>query len=402
MKRKLGALFRVLVSVGILAYLFNSIFQNELKEVARNVLLDRDSAESELARRFEITIEQIQLIKTKVGLVPDPDDPATLEVSLKKLSYEERRSLIWRVGPRSVWRVFQRMHPQWFGMGVLSMGVVCLLGVIRWQMILRVQGLDLRFARVSSIFFVGLFFNAFLLGSTGGDVIKAWYVAHETHHKKAEAIATVVVDRLIGLLALFIIALIMMTLFWHRVFDDPKLRLWAVFTLLVVLTTVAGTALGFWKGFADKLPRLRRWLRKLPRYETLKRMVDAVRVYASHPAVLLRTTLVTIGIHFFSMLCIVFVGRGLRIVTEHGIVDYFLYLPIINSITAVPISISGFGVREGMYAVMFGEVGVPRAQAVAMSLIGYLASLFWSLVGSLFYLTHRKELPPADVIDRED
>ena len=144
------------------------------------------------------------------------------------------------------------------------------------------------------------------------------------------------------------------------------------------------------------------WLQKLPRYETLRRMVDAYRVYASHPAVLLKTTVLTVGIHFFSMLSIVFVGWGLRIATENGVVDYFLYLPIINSVTAVPISISGFGVREGMYAVMFGEVSVTTSAAVAMSLIGYLASLIWSLVGSFFYLTHRKELPPAEVIATEE
>jgi glycosyltransferase 2 family protein len=90
---------------------------------------------------------------------------------------------------------------------VVSAGIPAILGITRWQWILHVQGLDVKYSRLFSISFIGLFFNAFMLGSTGGDVIKAWYVAHETHHKKAEAIATVVVDRLIGLLALFVIAL---------------------------------------------------------------------------------------------------------------------------------------------------------------------------------------------------
>src|SRR5260221_1610098 len=124
---------------------------------------------------------------------------------------------------------------------VCSLGIVCMIGIVRWQMILRVRELELPLARVTSIFFVGQFFNAFMLGSTGGDVVKAWYVAHDTHHKKAEAVATVVVDRLIGLLALFVIALFMMAIYHARVFDDPKLFWFSVATLGVVVFTVMGT-----------------------------------------------------------------------------------------------------------------------------------------------------------------
>jgi uncharacterized protein (TIRG00374 family) len=256
--------------------------------------------------------------------------------------------------------------------------------------------LEVRFPRLFSISFIGLFFNAFMLGSTGGDVIKAWYVAHETHHKKAEAVATVVVDRLIGLLALFVITLIMMGLFHERVFDDPKLFWFSMATLGVVVSTVLATIIGLWRGFADKFPGLRGWLKRTPRYDMLRRMVDAYRVYASHPAVLTKTLLISFAVHFFSMLSIVCVGKGLGAATDNGLVDYFLYLPIINSVTAVPITISGFGVREGMYIKMFKEVGVGEPAALVMSLLGYLAALFWSIVGGGFFLTHRKELPPSE------
>jgi hypothetical protein len=95
------------------------------------------------------------------------------------------------------------------------------------------------------------------------------------------------------------------------------------------------------------------------------------------------------------MISIYCVGRGLKITTANGLVDYLLYLPIINSVTAIPISISGFGVRELMYAEMFGEVGVKASEAVALSLLGFVVMLFWSLVGSVFYLTHRQDVVAA-------
>ncbi len=347
MKQKLLALARVLVSVGILAYLFNGIFHDEARKA-----------------------------------VPDLD----------RLPWAERAQAVWTKGPAALWEVFRRVNPAWFALAVGCMGVVCGLGIFRWRMILRVQGLELRFWRACSIFFVGMFFNAFLLGSTGGDVIKAWYVAHETHHKKAEAVATVVVDRLIGLLALFVLTLIMMAIYHHRVFDDPKLITFSIVTLAFVLSCVAITVLGFWRGFADKVPGLRGWLTRLPKYDTLKRMIEAYRQYTSHPKVLLVTALQSFAVHLCAMLSIWCVGQGLGIVTDNGLIDYLLYLPIINSVTAIPISISGFGVREGMYVKMFEEVGVAGSAALALSLLGYLAGLFWSLVGAAFYLTHRKEV----------
>jgi uncharacterized protein (TIRG00374 family) len=353
-------LLRVIVSVGILAYLFNGIFHKEAASYFESHGIDSDA-----------------------------------------LNWVERARIVWSVGPQSLWEAFQKINLVWFIGAVICAGLPAMLGVIRWRWILHVQGLEVKLPRLFSISFIGLFFNAFMLGSTGGDVIKAWYVAHETHHKKAEAVATVVVDRLIGLLALFVITLIMMAIFYRRVFEDRKLIWFSVVTLAVVVSTVLATIVGLWRGFADKFPGLRAWLKRMPRYDTLRRMVDAYRVYASHPAVLAKTMLISFGIHFFSMLSIVCVGYGLG-VHSAKLVDYYLYLPIINSVTAVPITISGFGVREGMYIKMFREVGVQEPVALVMSLLGYLAALFWSIVGGFFFLTHRKELPPTGQMDKEE
>ena len=49
-----------------------------------------------------------------------------------------------------------------------------------------------------------------------------------------------------------------------------------------------------------------------------------------------------------------------------------------------------------MYVKMFDEVGVASSAALALSLLGYIAGLFWSLVGAIFYLTHRQEVVAAE------
>lgn len=386
MKKLLGTLVRIVVSVGILVYLFHNIFHNEAQTVADRIVAAADTPVPQLAKELAVSPRQVELIRAKCAVAERET------ADLTRLAWAERQQFDWQVGPKHLWSVFEKVKLWWFALGVMCIGIVCGFGIYRWHLILRVEGLQLSLPRTCSIFFVGMFFNAFLLGSTGGDVIKAWYVAHETHHKKAEAVASVIVDRIVGLLALFVIALVMMSFYYHRVFEDKKLIWFSVATLAVVLGTVLVTFLGLWKGLADKLPGVRARLRKLPKYDMISRMVEAYRNYASHPVLLLQTTLLSFGVHIFVMLSIICMGRGLNIVTTNGLIDYFLYLPIINSVAAVPITISGFGVREGMYAVMFGEVGVATSLAVALSLLGYLATLFWSLVGAGFYLTHRKEV----------
>ena len=114
---------------------------------------------------------------------------------------------------------------------LLLVGLALCLGVVRWRIVLKAQGLDLSLARATRISFVAQFFNSFLLGSTGGDLIKAYYAARETHHRKTEAVTTVFVDRLVGLWAMLLFAGMMMPpnlhmLRQHRELAVPALLSW--------------------------------------------------------------------------------------------------------------------------------------------------------------------------------
>ncbi len=116
----------------------------------------------------------------------------------------------WQYGPGELWKNLCLIHPFIFLLSLLAMAATIILGVLRWRMVLRVHGLELSFGRACEISFVAHFFNSFLLGSTGGDLMKAYYAARETHHKKTEAVSTVFVDRLIGLWAMLLFAALMM------------------------------------------------------------------------------------------------------------------------------------------------------------------------------------------------
>src|SRR5438445_4688950 len=95
---------------------------------------------------------------------------------------------------------------RWVGMGILAYVVVEIAALFRWHVLLRVQKIHLTLPRLSGLFFIGMFYNQFLPGGTGGDIIKSYYLLKETPDKKAGVLLAVVFDRFIGSVALVAIA----------------------------------------------------------------------------------------------------------------------------------------------------------------------------------------------------
>ena len=151
------------------------------------------------------------------------------------LGFAARFQVAWTHGPAALLQTLRQLEPVAGGLSLLFMGLTLLLGMLRWRMVLHVQGIDLSVGRAAEISLVAHFFNSFLLGSTGGDLMKAYYAARETHHLKTEAVMTVVVDRLIGLLSMLLFAAVMM-LPNHELLGEHR-RLWALAGTVIFLLT---------------------------------------------------------------------------------------------------------------------------------------------------------------------
>ena len=101
-----------------------------------------------------------------------------------------------------------KTHQQlmWIIAGIVCYGVVEILAAVRWQVLLRVQGVRIGTWRLSALLMIGIFFNQFMPGGTGGDVVKIYYLLKETPGKRAQALLAALIDRIIGLLGLIIVA----------------------------------------------------------------------------------------------------------------------------------------------------------------------------------------------------
>ncbi len=323
--------------------------------------------------------------------------------SWSSLSRTEQWEVAWSEGPPELWRTLRLVKPTAFALSLGFMGLTIFLGTVRWRMVLKVQGLELSFARVAEISLVAHFFNSFLLGSTGGDVLKAYYAARETHHKKTEAVMTVLIDRLLGLFAMLLFACVMMAPNWDVMRSSPRTIAlgWTVFLMLMASAVLVG--LSFWGGVSKAWPRFRALLAKLPKGDQVERAVEACRQFGREHHFVYPVFLLSMVLNAICVLQIVALvkGMGLPVPT----LALFAIVPIIVSISALPITPSGLGVRENLYVLMLTipAINIEATQALSLSLLAYSGSLIWSVIGGMVYASRKErdrlpEIKEADAL----
>ena len=299
------------------------------------------------------------------------------------LSRGEQWRLGWSDGPRQLWQTLTEIKPGALVLSLALMGATVLLGIVRWRMALGVQGLNLPFSRAAEISLVAHFFNSFLLGSTGGDVMKAYYAARETHHKKTEAVVTVFVDRLIGFWAMLIFAGLMMIPNGKVLFGDKVRALPSLVILGMLAACTVVVILAFWGGVSKGWSGARAWLRRLPKGAWLERSLDSCRQFGKERLFVLRTLIVSMLLNAVCVLQWQVVGKGLGL--EIPLITLAAVVPMVICIAALPITPSGLGVRENLFVMMLNDPAT-ATPSLSLSLLAYAGSLFWSVVGGFVYL----------------
>jgi uncharacterized protein (TIRG00374 family) len=340
--------FRVGFCLLLLLWIFHSIFLNEGKIAAQNSGLD-----------------------------------------WSRMARPQQWKLAWTLGPQDLWHTLRMIHPAALLVSVLLVGIAIFAGVVRWRIVLEASGLHLALGRATSISFVAQFFNSFLLGSTGGDLIKAYYAARETHHKKTEAVTTVFVDRLVGLWSMLLFACLMMVPNYGMLRASRDVGVPSLFILAMLggLSLVLGLA--FWGGVSKGFPQARAYLRRLPKGEVLERALDSCRQFGQQKSFLLKTIAISLIVNVIWVVQIIILGQGLGLDIQP--MALCVIVPVIFCISALPLTPNGLGVRENLFVLMLAVIKVPKTAALSVSLIASAQGLFWSLVGGLIYMGLRQK-----------
>ncbi len=280
-------------------------------------------------------------------------------------------------------------NPIWILGGVLAYGLVELLTAWRWQLLLRVQGITLSWARVFLLMLIGVFFNFCIPGGTGGDVVKIFYLLKETPGQRGVAMLSVLVDRILGLLGLAVLAGVLMGMRWSWLTSVPETGKFVWPAVGILIFTIGGIHFSWIvtrRGLVHKLPA------RFPGRDKLAELALAYTLYGKAWRTSLSCIAISVAAHFGFFGVFFCAARAL----EHDNIRLPTYaelctiMPIINVLSAMPASIGGLGVREGLFRVFLGHLcGVTDAVANVISLTGYSLTLCWGLLGGAFYLFYR-------------
>lgn len=272
----------------------------------------------------------------------------------------------------------------WLMLGIAAYGVVECLALVRWQFLMWAQGVYIPWRRMGALLMIGIFFNVLMPGGVGGDVVKIFFLLKETP-KKAQALLAVLFDRVVGLVGLMLISAVILGYKheWLLKTEATKGYTWALSTILLsALSGIAFTLLISCLGWAKYLPA------RLPLRDKLLEIVAAYGHYAKAWKTCVIALLLSFGVHLASFYT--YFAAALSLGAKVPIGDFFSIMPIINTITSLPISVGGAGWRELLFVNLLGDLcTVPKSQALGISVLGYLVTVFWAAVGLLIYLFYR-------------
>ena len=281
-----------------------------------------------------------------------------------------------------------RAHLGWLLAALLVVAPVYLFQASRWGLLMHCRGLPTPPWRTFRLLMVGCFFNSFMPGTTGGDVMKAIYVARGAEQKTA-AVISVIVDRVIGLVALLLLGVVAGSF----MFNDGRARD-TIIVMWVLAGLAAAASIVYFSG------RIRRslgisWLITRFHEDNLVRRIDEATVaYRRHPYALFMALVLAVPVHVLTIVSAAFTGWAIGMGTELSVL--LAVLPLVILAGSIPVSFMGFGVMEPIaIQLLEGETATVN-QIVTMIVLFRVYLILYSMIGAIFLMRGRLHLQPID------
>ena len=285
-------------------------------------------------------------------------------------------------------------------LAALALSLLALLiTFVRWYFLVHGLGLPIRIWDAIRFGFVGYFFNFVTVGTVGGDALRAYFVARNNPDRRAEAIATVVVDRLIGLVALFTLTgIVLMCLDLNRLCGDDLTTLSVLETCRWVSVSCGAAGLSllailcFFRAFFDW--KIWSKLFELPWVGPITRQLHGAGVtYSRRPSIVVGAYLASIPVHVFNSLSVFMVASSLPI--DHlSLLMHFVAVPLSNLAGVLPLP-GGIGAFEGMLAILYRALATTPVASEHGLLVAFgfrVITLIVASIGLLVYFAERKEI----------
>lgn len=303
--------------------------------------------------------------------------------------------LLTRININAVTAALQQANPVLIALAALLYVGAVVSNALKWNVLLRAQKVFVSWSALMRFTFVGVFFNNLLPAAVGGDLMRGYQLAQETR-RNADAAVSVVVDRLIGLMALTLTATLsvlyavlthqgdtvdLTNTFWFAVAALVGLAL--LFTLMVSrrMRTGVGAAL---ERLAERLPFLKFIV---PIYTNL---ATAIGAYRDQPGALVFALLLGTLPYLFSNAVNYILSLSLNpapgTAAPIALIHIFIFNPLIGLAQVLPLSIGGLGLNQNLYDQIYhGLLEYDQAHAVAVSFLLQFVIYLTSLPGGVIW-----------------
>jgi len=302
-------------------------------------------------------------------------------------------AIIW-ASREQRWRKLTEINPLVFGCSLAIFLIAQIIIGFRWFILLRSQSIFIPFISTVRLHFLGLFYNNCMPGSVGGDLIRAWYITKHTN-KRFEAVLSVFVDRIVGLFSTLIIAVFFYTLFLRGESLDISAREDSgfistvkehrtIFVCLLGLIVFIFCGLLLYGKSRAKIKKAYIFISKRI-LKTGEKFKKAIFLYCKKPFTLLAAFGLTVLLQIMTITGFWFVGLNLGI--EVSIKYYYVFFTLTWVLGAIPVSIGGFVVVEGMLMMLFiNFAGVAEDSALALAICQRFVWLLASMPGAVIHL----------------
>lgn len=252
------------------------------------------------------------------------------------------------------------------------------LGVLRWDLLLRGQGLKAPRRHLFGSFMIGRFFGAFTPSGIGLQGFRLYDIAVNTG-KSARSTATIGIEMVLGNLA-FAAVIVAGSIFGLRFIGvQGVVMVNAFFLSLIAAAIVLIAKPALFRVVASRLPSSIQ--------QRLQTTVDAVCAYQGRSLLVSKAALLGMGVHTFNNLIYVCAAQALGV--ELGVGEVFFASGLQIFATLLPASINGVGLRELTAVALYTQVGVPDGLAILIPTVGFAVEMSISSIGGLIFLTRR-------------
>jgi len=257
--------------------------------------------------------------------------------------------------------------------GLAQLAIQPFISGLRWKLILRALGRKLPFGTAVRFVWIGAFFSQALPGAVGGDVVRIWlYWKSGAGHRFA--INSVAIDRIIMVLSLLMLVTAVQPGLTAR--NPSPMAAWL--PMLMFAMAVCGTTLLM---LSDRLvTRFDRW----PAIRAIAYIAADLRATLLNPVTCIAITAISVIAYLNMAVTVWLIALALGLPVT--LMDCCILIPVVLLASIIPISVGGWGIREGAMVVLLAGIGVAAADALALSVLFGIAGILVSLPGALIWL----------------